>query len=71
MHSVGFEPTHTNIFELESNSLDRSDMNASCRLLKVVMFIIVVALSRSKVCIYYRYKKNEPFPCSAKLVGNF
>jgi hypothetical protein len=28
MHSVGFEPTHTNIFELESNALDRSAMNA-------------------------------------------
>eukprot|EP00980_Cylindrotheca_fusiformis_P002997 scaffold692_cov118-Cylindrotheca_fusiformis.AAC.19 len=29
MHSVGFEPTHTNIFELESNPLDRSGMNAT------------------------------------------
>ena len=28
LHSVGFEPTHTNIFELESNPLDRSGMNA-------------------------------------------
>jgi hypothetical protein len=28
MHSVGFEPTHTNILELESSSLDRSDKNA-------------------------------------------
>ena len=28
MHSVGFEPTSTNTFELESNPLDRSGMNA-------------------------------------------
>ena len=28
MHSVGFEPTHTNILELESSPLDRSGMNA-------------------------------------------
>ena len=28
MHSVGFEPTRTNTFELESNPLDRSGKNA-------------------------------------------
>ena len=28
VHSVGFEPTSTNTFELESNSLDSSDKNA-------------------------------------------
>ena len=28
LHPVGFEPTSTNTFELESNSLDRSDKNA-------------------------------------------
>ena len=28
LHSVGFEPTSTNTFELESNPLDRSGMNA-------------------------------------------
>ena len=28
MHSVGFEPTSTNTFELESNPLDRSGTNA-------------------------------------------
>ena len=31
LHSVGFEPTSTNTFELESNPLDRSGMNASVR----------------------------------------
>ena len=28
LHSVGFEPTSTNTFELESNPLDRSGKNA-------------------------------------------
>ena len=28
VHSVGFEPTSTNTFELESNPLDRSGKNA-------------------------------------------
>ena len=28
VHSVGFEPTSTNTFELESNPLDRSGTNA-------------------------------------------
>ena len=28
LHSVGFEPTSTNTFELESNPLDRSGTNA-------------------------------------------
>ena len=28
MHSVGFEPTRTNTFELESNPLDRSGTDA-------------------------------------------
>ena len=34
MHSVGFEPTHTNIFELESNPLDRAGMNAIFQTMK-------------------------------------
>ena len=29
LHSVGFEPTSTNTFELESNPLDRSGTNAT------------------------------------------
>lgn len=28
VHSVGFEPTHLTILELESSSLDHSDTNA-------------------------------------------
>ncbi len=30
MHPVGFEPTSTNTFELESNPLDRSGTDAAC-----------------------------------------
>ena len=32
VHPVGFEPTSTNTFELESNPLDRSGTDANCHL---------------------------------------
>jgi hypothetical protein len=34
LHPVGFEPTSTNTFELESNPLDRSGTDAMCKTLK-------------------------------------
>jgi hypothetical protein len=42
MHPVGFEPTSTNTFELESNPLDRSGTDAFCSLKSTFDYIITL-----------------------------
>ena len=68
MHSVGFEPTSTNTFELESNPLDRSGKNAEITNIVTIYIyvrydnVLTIALTLSiQINILYQFQIRHRF----------